>query len=97
MSKQVVIGMIVAGTAMCASGGERYTEKHQLDAKHTIVVAEGEYEVRSIGSYTIRLYKVLSPEHPTDNFVCGSIRPRDGVVEDVILGARQNNSIRRHF
>jgi len=83
--KHIVIGILITGTAVCASAGERYTKKHQLDVKHMVVVAEGDYEPRSIGSYSIRLYKILSAEYPTDNYVCGFIRPRDGVVENVLF------------
>jgi hypothetical protein len=47
------------------------------------VVAEGEFEPRSVGSYTIRLYNSPNPAFPFDNFVAGIVRPRNGVVEDV--------------
>jgi Periplasmic lysozyme inhibitor of I-type lysozyme len=52
-------------------------------AKENIVVTEGEFEARSIGSYSIRIYSGARLETPTDDFVAGVIRPRDGVVKDV--------------
>ncbi len=67
------------------AGGKRYAKKHQLGAEHMIVVAAGDYEPRSTGSYAVRVYEILTPEFPTDEFVCGLIRPRDGVVEDVLF------------
>jgi len=49
----------------------------------TIVVAEGDLEPRSVGSYSIRLYAKNDPAFPYDRFVTGLVRPRDGSVESV--------------
>jgi len=49
------------------------------------VVAEGDLEPRSIGSYSLRLYSGRAPEFPTDDFVAGVIRPRDGTIVRVVL------------
>jgi len=45
------------------------------------VVAEGEGEPRSIGSYSIRLYGSANPDFPLDDFIAGVVVPRDGSVE----------------
>jgi hypothetical protein len=49
----------------------------------TIVVAEGDMEPRSIGSYGIRLYAKNDPAFPYDHFVAGLVRPRDGSIESI--------------
>jgi Periplasmic lysozyme inhibitor of I-type lysozyme len=47
------------------------------------VVAEGEFEPRSIGSYSLRVYSGVPAEFPTDRFLTGIIRPRNGMLESV--------------
>jgi len=75
--------------ALCASlhagGADRYVQKHRLPGGRVAVVAEGDLEPRSIGSYSVRIYTGRSERFPTDDFVCGLIRERDGSVEAVNL------------
>ena len=54
------------------------------------MVAEGDQEPRSTGSYSIRLYSGAEPKFPTDDFLHGLIRERDGSVEDVQLDTSAN-------
>ncbi len=63
------------------AGSGRFVERLRLAAGPALVVAEGEFEPRSTGSYTIRLYSGIMAEYPYDDFVCGLVRPRDGAVE----------------
>jgi len=63
---------------------EHYVSQHQLSVGQTVVVAEGDFEPRSIGSYSVRIYGA-NPEFPTDEFLFGTIQPRDGFVEEVII------------
>jgi hypothetical protein len=49
----------------------------------TVVVAEGDFEPRSVGSYSIRAYAGTDARFPYDDFIAGAVRPRDGTVEDV--------------
>lgn len=46
-----------------------------------VVVAEGDLEPRSIGSYTVRLYDKNDPAHPYDHFLTGIVHARNGVVD----------------
>ena len=62
----------------------RYVNQHKLSTGMTVVVTEGEFEPRSMGSYSIRIYGA-NPEFPADDFLCGAVRARDGVVEKVII------------
>jgi len=79
----VLIALCWAGT-VCASE-ERYVKQQALPDGRVAVVAEGDLEPRSIGSYAIRFYGAQNPDFPFDDFQGGIIRKRDGVVEDVVL------------
>ena len=46
-----------------------------------VVVAEGDFEPRSVGSYSLRAYAGTNPRFPYDIFIAGTVRPRDGTVE----------------
>ena len=50
-----------------------------------VVVAEGDFEPRSIGSYALRIYGGASTHAPLGDFLVGVIRPRNGVVEAVFF------------
>lgn len=43
------------------------------------VVSQGDFEPQSIGSYSLRVYEVLDPKFPYDNYVTGVLGQRDGV------------------
>ncbi len=57
-----------------------------MPENQTAIVAEGDFEARSIGSYTVRLY-AASAAQPGDTtiFESGVLLPRDGTIEDVRL------------
>lgn len=60
----------------------RYVKQHKFSTGLTVVVAEGDFEPRSIGSYSLRIYNA-NPEYPTDDYLSGTIRSRDGSIEKV--------------
>jgi hypothetical protein len=64
----------------------RFITKVKLPSGQTAVVAEGDFEARSIGSFSLRLYDAAPPEDETTFFTAGLIRARDGTVEKVVLG-----------
>lgn len=51
-----------------------------------VVVAEGEREPRSTGSYSLRIYGGANPGHPYDDFIAGLVWRRDGAVEKLVFG-----------
>ena len=51
-----------------------------------VTATEGAHEPRSIGSYALRLYAPLDPDWPYDNYVHGTVRPRDGVLVELRFG-----------
>ena len=59
--------------------------KLSLPSGQTVVVSEGEFEARSIGSFSVRLYQAAAPENETTFFTSGLVSARDGVVEKVML------------
>ena len=60
-----------------------FSEGVQLLKNSYVVVEESALEPRSIGSYSIRLYDLTTPDFPTDNFVSGIVRARDGTVQSI--------------
>ena len=62
--------------------GSRFAKTFSIPgSSEVIVVAEGDFEPRSIGSYSLRLYGGVSGRFPLDDFVVGLIRPRSGTIE----------------
>ena len=60
-----------------------FSEGVQLLENSYVVVEESSSEPRSIGSYSVRLYDLKSPDWPTDNFVSGVVRSRDGAIQSI--------------
>ena len=57
----------------------RFVRKLALGGGLTAVVAEGDYEPRSIGTFSIHVYRDLH----TGDYVAGLISLRDGFIRDV--------------
>lgn len=51
--------------------------------KGMVVVAEGDFEPRGIGSYSLRVYAKNDPAYPYDEFITGTIRTRNGTIESL--------------
>lgn len=64
---------------------DRFTSRLTTQTGQTLVVAEGDFEARSVGSFSVRLYDTAAAPDETTFFIAGLIRARDGVVETVIL------------
>ena len=73
---------LAASTALDADETTRRIRQASI-ASTIAVVAEGDFEPRSIGSYSLRIYAATDPRFPYDHFIAGVVRPRDGVVERV--------------
>ena len=72
--------------------GTGQTTEHQARLTGTVpanrlivTVTEGPGEPRSIGSYALRVYEPLHPDFPYDRFIAGTVRKRDGVVEELLF------------
>jgi hypothetical protein len=82
--RAAVIAMLLA-SATDVSAQERFVAKLTLPDGRTAVVAEGDFEARSTGSFSVRLYDAAAAPDETTFFASGLIRARDGVVEKVVL------------
>ena len=85
---QRLLGWISLCLAPLASAAtERVVIRLRLEPDITVVVAEGDFEPRSIGSFSVRAYRAdtaaVRQELDTDDFIGGLICERDGVVEAV--------------
>jgi hypothetical protein len=50
----------------------------QTPEKQFVTAASGPREAASAGSYAVRVYGARNPQFPTDDFITGIMRPRDG-------------------
>ncbi|MDA7640082.1 PliI family lysozyme inhibitor of I-type lysozyme [Opitutaceae bacterium] len=64
-------------------GATPFSEGVKLLESIYVVVEESASEPRSIGSYSVRLYALKNPGWPTDNFVHGIVRSRDGSIQSI--------------
>lgn len=67
--------------------GARFVQKLRLPGKRVAVISEGDWEARSIGSYSVRIYSTehSAAEDDTTFFVSAVTRKRDGFIERVLL------------
>lgn len=76
--------VLLAALASGAGANLRFAKKFQIPGSSAVVVvAEGDFEPRSVGSYTLRVYGGRSEKFPTDDFIAGVVRPRNGAIEAV--------------
>ncbi len=76
---------LLLAASVQALSQDRFVSKLTLPNGKTVVVAEGDFEARSIGSFSVRLYEAAAAPDETTFFSSGLVRARDGVVEKVIL------------
>lgn len=78
------ITLAFSATATAADNNGRVIKSAlHPQSKGMVVVAEGDYEPRSIGSYTLRIYAKNDPAYPYDEFVTGTVRQRNGTIESL--------------
>ena len=86
MTAIITASLVILPTAL-AYGSERnlrFVKQFQIPGSaEVVVVAEGDLEPRSVGSYSLRLYGGRSDKFSTDDFIVGLVRPRHGMVEAV--------------
>jgi hypothetical protein len=85
MRAWVTVIVLLLTTSVHATAQDRFVTKLALPTGETVVVAEGDFEARSTGSFSVRLYEAAAAPDETTFFTSGLIRSRDGVVEKVIL------------
>ena len=77
--------LLLSAVLLAGAEAERFVQKLQLRTGQTAVVAEGDFEPRSTGSFSVRIYGGANPQFPTDDFLAGVFQERDGFVEKVVL------------
>jgi hypothetical protein len=76
--------VLLAAFSSAAQSNLRFAKRFQIPgASAVVVVAEGEFEARSVGSYALRVYGGAAKKFPTDDFIVGVVRPRNGTIEVV--------------
>src|SRR5689334_8917838 len=77
--------LAAASAASAAFGADKdariVKQAHIPGASSVVVIAEGDFEPRSAGSYSVRVYGGTDARFPFDAFVAGAVRPRDGTIE----------------
>jgi PliI/PliC-like inhibitor of I-type lysozyme len=82
----LVLALGLGASIVSAADDSRFATKLALPNGQFAVVAEGDFEARSIGSYSVRLYAVGVPDQTdTASFVTGLFEKRDGAIELVRL------------
>jgi len=87
MKKHLIAIVLFSAALQAQAGVDRFVQKINLPAGLTAVVAEGDFEARSIGSFTVRLYSAehAQPGDDTTFFVGSIVRERDGSIERIEL------------
>jgi len=80
----LTVFMCFVGTSV-AIASDRFIKKLELPSGQTAVISEGEFEARSIGSFSVRLYQAAPTGDETTFFINGLISARDGFIEGVEL------------
>jgi len=88
LTERLIVFALALAASTTATGADesRFATKLALPNGQTVVVAEGDFEPRSIGSYSVRLYAAgADPQTDTASFVTGLFERRDGTIESVEL------------
>ena len=86
MTQSLVVSIIIFLTTVShATAADRFIKKITVPSGQTAVIAEGEFESRSIGSFSVRLYQSARAGDETTFFSSGLIIARDGYLEKVLL------------
>ncbi len=79
----LLLCLVISSAAFAADDGRIVKTATYPQTKGIAVVAEGDLEPRSIGSYSLRLYAKNDPAFPYDDFIAGIVQPRDGSIESI--------------
>ncbi|OED50768.1 hypothetical protein ACH42_00685 [Endozoicomonas sp. (ex Bugula neritina AB1)] len=90
--KRLTLLSLILLSMMAKADKDRFIQQLTLPDGQTVMIDEGDREPRSTGSYSIRLYSGIEPKFPTDDFLYGEIRRRDGSIKSVELDATESKS-----
>lgn len=81
----IVIYFYLVNSALADTADQSRSKTIRLSTGEHVVITEGGYEPRSIGSYSLRVYSASNPRFPYDDFKAGVIRPRNGSLERLLV------------
>lgn len=76
-----IVWLLMFAASAAVAAADRFVQKLALPDGQAVVVAEGDLEARSIGTYTVRLYS----SDDTTRYLSGVIAVRDGSIESIRL------------
>src|SRR5512147_2481873 len=76
-----IVWLLMFAASAAVASADRFVQKLALPDGQAVVVAEGDLEARSIGTYTVRLYS----SDDTTRYLSGVIAVRDGSIESIRL------------
>ena len=82
MKRTIVLSSVLSVLLVLPCLGDdtgRFVREVKLGGTFTAVIAEGDHEPRSIGTFTVRIYRDLA----VGDYVTGVLRARDGFVKTV--------------
>jgi Periplasmic lysozyme inhibitor of I-type lysozyme len=82
---RIGILLLPAATAVASAEAPRIVSNVLPGTSILVVVAHGDSEPMSVGSYSVRTYAGTNPRFPYDGFIAGTIRPRDGAVDHIVF------------
>ena len=77
--------VLLASSTLHAAESEQLIEIIKITSGQILVVAEGNFKARSIGSYSARIYDVALSEDESTFFSAGQYRARDGEIEKLVF------------
>ncbi len=84
-TKPVALLSLLLASSAYAADTTRFVSKVKLPSGQTAVVAEGDFEARSTGSFSVRLYDAAEPTDETTFFAAGTVAARDGTIDKVLV------------
>lgn len=87
-ARRVICLLAACALSLPASAADpgRFVARERLPSGATLVLAEGDFEARSIGSFSLRLYAPADdPQDATTFFSDGLIGAREGSLETLLL------------
>jgi len=85
MARALFAALCVAASCAQAAEPARFVSRQALADGEHVVVAEGDFEARSVGSYSIRVYEAAAAPNETTFYSSGLVLAREGTVEKVLL------------
>lgn len=86
MKSFIFLGLLLFAMSANAADKDRFVKAYIVSTNQCVIVAEGDMEWRTAGSYSIRLHELIDDqEEPAGEFYSGVVMERLGTVENVIL------------